>query len=153
MDMVILTESHWSSDMEWQDSAWMCLHFGPNTKSHAGTSVMISKRLCQSLDISSVHIHPGRLAHVRNPAETHPIDVIAVYQYAGTSNSTLLQYRQEIWDKLDTYLHRLPNRNMLVCSGDFNSHLPAVPLLAPVSTFRPHRSTLVQRPTRTVKSC
>ena len=144
MDLVVLTESHWQTDMEWQDSAWSCMHFGLNSKTHVSIVVMVSRRLCSSQDISSVHIHPGRLAHIRIHAEPRPIDVIAVYQHAGTATSTVLKQfkqRQTVWTALDQYLHRLPHRNMLLCLGDFNCHLPTVPALAPASSFRTHLQT------------
>lgn len=107
LDLVILTESHWQSDLEWQDPVWTCAHFAPNTKSHAGIVVMINKKLCQSSDISSVHINPGRLAHVRIHAAPRPIGVIAVYQYAGTATSTVLRNRHTLWTDLDI-IHTSP---------------------------------------------
>ena len=106
------------------------------------TLIMVRKTLSTGNNISRAHLHPGRLAHVRIHAEPRPIDVLTIYQYSGTATQTVLQQRKQLWQELDTYLRRLPSRNMLVCSGDLNCHLPSVPNLAPVSRSRPHWPSL-----------
>ena len=94
---------------------------------------MISKRVCQAHQLSWTEIEPGRLVHIRIHGKTRSVDFIAIYQHVF-STDRLIQ-RQRLLDKLNDVLSKLPQRNLLVLLGDFNTSLMTRSKVVGTGTF------------------
>ena len=126
-NVVILPETRWNFENDWEDSQWCYVHSGtPATQRVSGVSTMISKRLCKSCNILWTSVHPGRLLRIRLLGMVRNIDIVALYQASvktpfnpGVSKDE----RAQVFQQLDNLLTTLPQRNVLVVAGDFNCSL------------------------------
>lgn len=81
IDLVVLQESRWGIDAEWQLPHWHVIHSaGPKARS-AGLLVMVAKTFCKQSQIRLADILPGRLLHIRLESSRRSIDVVVGYQY------------------------------------------------------------------------
>ena len=96
---------------------------------------MIRKTLGQPAQIQWHDIVPGRLLHVRVHGSFRPLDVLATYQYMDDNTASRRYLRADYWTKLDTTLHQLPNRNVLLFTGDLNCSLPKLHGLVGMEEF------------------
>ena len=140
LDLVILPETRWSFTSEWMTDNWYIIHSGLHKFS--GIMIMVSKRLKPVGNIAWQSHVDGRLLHVRlhgdgNTGERN-IDVVGVYQAHTGSNVKGEQsnIRDHTWKKLDDLIATLPRRNKLLIAGDFNTTLPVIPHVCPVSSLR-----------------
>ena len=115
MDLLVITETHWTQGYEWADRNRCYISHGSSTASHSGILIMINRRLCAPHDTAPTSILPGRLMHIRLYTAPRAVDVIATYQHSGTRTTDLLTARHTLWDALDRLLIRLPHRHMLLC--------------------------------------
>lgn len=123
VDIVILSETQWSFTSCWADEQWSYIHTAAEEARTGGVLVMIKRRLIHP-DHKGFHVElPGRILHVRLHGPKRATDVIAVYQYADYKTKLSHDNRQLFWTHLNDCLNRIPNRNQLICSGDFNCAL------------------------------
>ena len=68
----------------------------------------------------------GRLTHVRIDFPVRNVDILHVYQHAASTDPsrTIKDKRRRLFNRLDTLIHSMPGRNLLVVGGDFNQPLP-----------------------------
>ena len=132
LDFITLQETHWQFTSEWSQSQYHCIHSGYSSR-QAGILCMISKRVCQAHQLSWTEIEPGRLVHIRIHGKTRSVDFIAIYQHVF-STDRLIQ-RQRLLDKLNDVLSKLPQRNLLVLLGDFNTSLMTRSKVVGTGTF------------------
>ena len=123
-DMVVLTETRWSFDNQWADDHWSYIHSSSKERQTGGILIMISKRLARSEMLGFDPIIPGRLVHVRIHFERRAIDLLTTYQHVARATSASRDQRQTLWTTMDQTLSSLPNRNLLLCVGDYNCTLP-----------------------------
>ena len=123
IDIVVICETKWSFSSCWSDDRWSYVHSTTDEHRSGGVLVMIARKWAGPDQISYHEELPGRILHVRLHFGTRSTDVVAVYQHADYRDKTSYDRRQKFWTHLDQYLHRLPNRNQLICSGDFNCAL------------------------------
>ena len=132
-DLVIITETHWPTTMEYQAVDWHAVHTGAG-QSQGGILVLIHHSICPAHDIRYTEIKPGRLLHVRLSLQKRPaVDVLAVYQHAWNPDggdgdrqariSKLLANRSDIWDRVSKWTRSVPARNLLFITGDMNCPL------------------------------
>ena len=124
MDVAILAETNWLDTREFADSNWTCVHSGSGNR-HTGVMLMFAKKLCPSRNISWHEVIPGRVLHARVFGLKRPLDVLGIYQYVHKHE--YLDDRIHLFEVLQRYIERLPNRNMLCLAGDFNCHLTELP--------------------------
>ena len=120
IDFISLQETHWPFTSEWTQSHFHCIHSGFSSR-QAGILCLISKRLCQTHQISWTEIEPGRLVHIRIHGTSRNIDFLAIYQHVHSGDK--LNKRQLLLDRLNDILSKIPQRNMLVLLGDLNTSL------------------------------
>ena len=120
VDFITLQETHWPFTSEWTQSQFHCLHSGFSSR-QAGLLCMVSKRLCQAHQISWTEIEPGRLIHIRIHGTSRSIDFLVIYQHVHSGDRLIK--RQLLLDRLNDVLSKIPQRNMLVLLGDFNTSL------------------------------
>ena len=130
-DILIITESHWAQSCEYETNKHHVLGTGSGTW-HGGITVFIKETLCPATAIQLHEPQPGRLLHVRIARNPQPIDVLAVYQHAmhnrnaaqsDPASKTLLQQREGIWHKIDSWLKSIPLRHFVLVAGDLNCGL------------------------------
>ena len=119
IDIVVICETKWSFSSCWSDDRWSYVHSTTDEHRSGGVLVMIARKWAGPDQIGFHEELPGRILHVRLHFGTRSTDVVAVYQHADYRDKTSYDRRQKFWTHLDQYLHRLPNRNQLICSGDF----------------------------------
>ena len=125
VDVVIIPETRWSFENTWTDDHWSYVHSSAPQPRTGGVLVMISTKVAQSNMLGYDPIISGRLLHVRVHFEKRAIDILAVYQWVLRPTSVARDQRSSLWRALDTALLQIPNRNMLICAGDFNCTLPS----------------------------
>ena len=131
VDIAVIQESKWSECMEYTSGAWSCIHSGCKTHKHAGILVAVHSRVALPSQLRFEHYLKGRLLHVRVPLQTSDrrhLHVIAIYQktHVASDKHTPVQ-RQQAWQALHKCLSRVPARDSIVLTGDFNTPLACLP--------------------------
>ena len=131
IDIAVIQESKWSECMEYTSGAWSCIHSGCKTHKHAGILVAVHSRVALPSQLRFEHYLKGRLLHVRVPLQTSDsrhLHVIAIYQktHVVSDKNTPVQ-RQQAWQALHKCLSRVPARDSIVLTGDFNTPLASLP--------------------------
>ena len=94
--------------------------------------MFVRKTLCTAPATQLHEPQPGRPLHVRIARNPQPIDVLAVYQRAmhnriaaqsDPASKTLLQHRECLWGKIDSWLKSIPLRHFVLVAGDLNCGL------------------------------
>ena len=130
-NVVVIPETRWSFQNEWEDDHWCYFH---SVDSHrvSGVLVMVSKALCRSHNMLWTSVIPGRLVHIRLMGLSRNIDIVACYQASTDTPSRLgasKDVRAEVFQSLDDLISTLPQRNVLLVAGDFQLQLTACPRL------------------------
>ena len=123
-DLVVITETHWPTTMEYPATDWQAVHTGAG-QSQGGILVLVHNSVCPAHDIRYNELKPGRLLHVRISLQKRPaIDVLAVYQHAWNPDggdgdrqariTRLLANRSDIWDRISKWARSVPARNLLL---------------------------------------
>ena len=121
----IISETRWGFQNQWSDNGWSHVHSGDPTCRGAGILILVSHSICKPDDIRWQELVPGRLLHVRLMKSNRNVDILGCYQHTWSRDATVLQRRLQWWSSLDSALHKLPQRNVLMLIGDFNCGLPA----------------------------
>ena len=132
LDAVLLTETRWSFSSEWEDKNWIHVHMGTPEDRADGLLFLVNKKGCPSARIGFSEVLPGRIGHLRIHYDRRSLDLIGCYQFADTRKTARKQQRKAFWSTLDSLLSKLPQRNSMLVSGDFNCSL---------TTDIPHVST------------
>ena len=135
VDLVIISETKWTFEACWQDTTWSYIHSPSTAARSGGLLVMVAQRWSKADTIGYHIIHPGRLLHVRIHFDRRATDVIAVYQCTDYRTPETKSLRRTIWSQLSEYVAGLPNRNQLLCGGDFNCSLPCAEPWSGPDTF------------------
>ena len=123
VDVAILSETRWSFTSTWSDEHWAYIHSASETTRAGGILVLIARKWVHPDQIGYHETFPGRILHVRLHFGKRSTDIVAVYQFADYRTKESTDLRMQFWKKLDEFLHTIPNRNQLICSGDFNCAL------------------------------
>ena len=128
--VVVIVETHWKHNSDWETDDWLCVHSGSSQESHAGVLIMVAKALTTRRMLRFQTIQQGRVLHVRFPlgpeADAVSLDVVGVYQFAWNTRKprqALLQQRKEIWDALSGLVSKFSARNRTLVAGDLNVQL------------------------------
>ena len=129
----LIQETHWTSSTEFIDSSWLYMHSNTGSR-EGGVLAMINKYSFRDCPVKLAELTPGRFQHIRI-GTTPPIDLLNVYQFAWNPAKTelqhqssspeqlLLEQRQDVWNKMRSWIASIPKRNSLVIAGDFNASL------------------------------
>ena len=98
LDILVLVKTHWTSSRDWSDGTWHYISAATHQETHAGILVMIRATVCSSQDIAHCSICLGRVIHVRLYTHPRAIDLVTVYQVAGTATSDQIRKRKTIWE-------------------------------------------------------
>ena len=120
IDFITLQETHWQFTSEWTQTHYHCIHSGFSSR-QAGILCMVSKRLCQAHQLSWTEIDPGRLVHIRIHGDNRNLDFLSIYQHVFSLDR--MSHRQSLLDRLNDVMCKIPQRNLLVLLGDFNTSL------------------------------
>ena len=131
INVIMLQESHWRHTSEWIQANYFCMHSGGT--SHAGILTMISKQFCQPDNISWNDWLPGRILQTRLHFTNRSLDLFNCYQFVNEYNR--LPDRADFWQHLQTAISTIPNRNLLLVAGDFNTSLTCTSTAVGLSTY------------------
>ena len=138
--IVLIQECHWPHSLEFNSDKWIHLYSGMG-QAHGGVMIIVSRAVARPDQVRFAELVPGRMLHARLALEP-PIDVLCMYQHAWASSaagvhaelsrsdfqSALLEKRQQMWNKLRSWISSIPARNTLLVGGDMNcSLLPSHP--------------------------
>ena len=123
IDVIVLSETHGSFSSEWCNHKWNCIHSGTDQDCSDGIMILSRPHICPAEHIGLTEHIPGRLLHVRFHFTARSFDLICCYQYVDNRNTVQKQRRQTFWNKLQSCLTTIPNRNSLLLTGDFNCSL------------------------------
>ena len=121
--VLLIQETHWSFDSEWQRQDWYCVHSGrTQADKYGGVLVMVRLPQLRREHIRARHVVQGRLLHVRIDFSTRNLDLFNFYQQSISFTQSQEHYtrRAMLFRKLDAALSALPVRNLLILGGDFN---------------------------------
>jgi len=136
VDVVVITETRWSISSNWADRNWLYVHTASPESRSGGILTMISRRIAEPEQLGYAAIADGRLLHLRLHYDKRALDILVIYQYVDQRSSMSMQQRDRIWTALNDTLHRIPSRNNLLCAGDFNCSLSAMPPWVGSTTFK-----------------
>ena len=125
-DVISLQSTGWTFSSTWKARGFQVVHSGTPEKFTDGIMMMISTKIAAPEHVSYSEIIPARILHVRIKQDKHSLDYVTVYQHPWRNNLTPaenLEKRKQIWDGLHECLSRLPFRNQVLVSGDFNASL------------------------------
>ena len=130
-DILLIQETHWTESIDFVSGPWSCIASSAGRGSRAGVMIMIHQRLCHNSLLRAEHVMPGRLLRVRLPLpgkDLRHLQIICAYQKAWNSQqaSSVVEQRSRFWNKLDTALASVPNRDVVILGGDLNVSIPAV---------------------------
>ena len=150
IDIVILTETHWTFEDEWMTQNYHIIHSGlPNSSAFdrsSGILVAISKKLCEAYQLAWTSLQPGRLVHCRIHCHPRPIDIVGIYQYVWNGSVLQSQRRKQLWDLAHNAVDKLAKRNTLCLLGDFNCSLDSIPRLVGTSHYTDQNGKKMQGP-------
>ena len=135
-DVVVISETKWSFSSTWTDREWLYVHSATSDYKSGGILTMISRRIAEPEQLGYASIIDGRLLHIRVHYATRALDIIATYQYVAANNQTSIHQQNIFWTAINELLCTLPQRNNLLCAGDFNCGLVAQPPWVGTSTFK-----------------
>ena len=124
IDVLLLSETRWSFLSDWKDQNWYFLHTGTTDRAD-GLLFLVRRRVCAPTQIKFLEVMSGRIGHLRIQFQHRAIDILGCYQFAQNGTSQRMAQRKVFWDSLHAYVHKIPNRNMMVVLGDFNCSLRA----------------------------
>ena len=123
-DLMAIQSTGWSFTSQWRVPGYTAIHSGSTSRYQDGVMLLISDRIAASEQISVSEIIPGRLLHVRLKQQEQSLDYLLLYQHPWRNTLSQLDnlaIRQQVWDALHECLTRMPFRNQLILSGDFNA--------------------------------
>eukprot|EP00438_Fugacium_kawagutii_P022171 Skav235066 [mRNA] locus=scaffold3466:163:7116:- [translate_table: standard] len=121
-DIMLLTETRWTFSNQWHTTNWTITHSGQVADRGAGVALLVHKRVPRH-HLSWREVQPGRVLHVKLHSKPFDSDFLIVYQHPYQQTLQRSQQRQQLLHCLDQYLTHLPNRNLFVMGGDFNTGL------------------------------
>ena len=136
VDVVIISETRWSFSSNWADKKWLYVHTASSEPRSGGILAVISRRIAEPEQLGYAAIADGRLLQIRLHYDKRAFDILAIYQYVDQRSSVSMQQRDKIWTAFNDTLHRIPSRNNLLCAGDFNCALSALPPWVGTTTFK-----------------
>ena len=80
------------------------------------------------------------------------LDIIATYQFVAARTPASTKQRATVWAALNQLLHRIPSRNNLICLGDYNCGLTAMPPWVGTTSFQ-WKGQMATGPVYTDKEC
>ena len=120
VDILLIPETRWQYNSEWQDEDWCCIHSGDPNQKGSGLLCLVSRKLQRLQQIKWLDVIPGRLLHIRLQFADRGLDILGCYQHTNNPQAARQQMRHSWWQTLDKYMMGLPRRNLLVLAGDFN---------------------------------
>jgi endonuclease/exonuclease/phosphatase (EEP) superfamily protein YafD len=115
----MLQETRWRFTSAWHASPYHCYHSGGPT---AGVLTFVHEDLAPRSRIDVTCLIPGRLQRVVIRQDKRRVVLINVYQHAWSDRrSDILQRRHALWQALASSISQVPQRDLLIVSGDFNT--------------------------------
>ena len=150
IDIVVLTETHWTFEDEWTTEHYHLIHSGTSTPAafdrSSGILIAISKKLCDAYQLAWTSLMSGRLLHCRIHCHPRPIDIVGLYQYVWNGSVLQSQRRKQLWDLTYTTVDALAKRNSLCLLGDFNCSLDVIPRLVGTNHYTDLAGVRMQGP-------
>ena len=142
LDLLQLQDTRWGFTGDWTDSSFAYIHSGSQDRA-GGLLTIIRKAFCPPDRISWREVTPGRLLHARLYLDSTGLDLVNLYQHPWTgSDQQCKDKRSGLLDTLDGLLAGLPQRNVVILAGDFNSSLARTPHCVGLHDFQDRRGRL-----------
>ena len=130
--VVIVQETHWSSESDYTSGPWLCMHSSglgatPADRS-SGVLILLSRQ--HFVDAALREPVPGRVLQVQATAKRSglPLPIVGVYQHVWRTSLTTVQnleLRRTVWRAIADVVRSTPQRHHLLIAGDFNANLTA----------------------------
>ena len=142
LDLIQLQDTRWGFTGDWTDNTFAYIHSGSHDRA-GGLLTIIRKAFCHPDRLSWREVSPGRLLHARLYLDSTGLDLVNFYQHPWTgSDQQCRDKRSGLLDTLDGLLAGLPQRNVVILAGDFNSSLPRTPHCVGLHDFQGRRGRL-----------
>lgn len=124
LDIMVLTETRWSFEAEWQANGWYHIHTGTSHDRADGVLFLVRGTLCSPDQIGFAAVQPGRIGHLRIHFQHRSLDILGCYQVVDDHSSQKRSLRHDFWTCLEQHTELIPNRNdSVLLVGDFNCSL------------------------------
>ena len=130
-DVIHLQETHWRHTSTWTQRHYYCLHDGCDRG--GGLLTLISRKFCSMDEVTWHSVVPGRLQHIRIHLKGRSLDLLNCYQHVR--NHLNIESRIQYWQALNDTLSNIPNRNLLLLSGDLNTSVTKITSSVRVDSF------------------
>ena len=130
-DVIHLQETHWRHTSTWTQRHYYCLHDGCDKG--GGLLTLISRKFCTMDEVTWHSVVPGRLQHIRIHVKGRNLDLLNCYQHVRNHLNT--ESRNQYWQALNDTLSSIPNRNLLLLSGDLNTSVTKITSSVGVDSF------------------
>ena len=123
IEVAFITETRWCFENTWMDENFHFIHTGDPSHKGMGILCILAKHFCPANCLRWRPVVPGRLLHVQVQHASRCVDLVGCYQHTSVATRQCQQHREQLWAQLDSFLHGLVQRNILVLAGDFNCDL------------------------------
>ena len=130
-DVIHLQETHWRHTSTWTQRHYYCLHDGCDRG--GGLLTLISRKFCTMDEVTWHSVVPGRLQHIRIHMKGRSLDLLNCYQHVRHHQN--IESRNQYWQSLNDTLSSIPNRNLLLLSGDLNTSVTKITSSVGVDSF------------------
>ena len=123
IDLLLLQDTRWGFTGDWSDNTFAYIHSGSQDRA-GGLMTIIRKDFCPPDKTSWWEVLGGRLLHARLYLDSTGIDLVNLYQRPWTgSDNQCKDKRSGLLNTCDGLLAGLPQRNVVILAGDFNTNL------------------------------
>ena len=128
IDVCFIQGTRWAFDEPWESHGFALIPTPHQVGGHDGLLTIIRTQLCPPSAISHVIVLAGRIQHVRCHLAQITLDLVNCYQHPNIparNRPDPIEARSQFWQAWEDLLMKLPFRNLLLVSGDFNCTMDA----------------------------
>ena len=126
IDICVIQESHWLGASTFRKGQWAVLSSGTTSTHKAGVVTLVRPRVCAYDQVQTLDLIPGHLQLTVIPWKNFRIQILNVYQRVWDYKLSKFeneQRRGQVNQTLRKQLARIPQRDLLIVSGDFNGRV------------------------------
>lgn len=118
IDIVGLCETHWKGSGHFDTENNRVYFSGNDSSSFSGVAIAIPKKLSNA--VLGYNPVSDRIMTIKIDAAPMALNIVQVYAPTGNANENEVE---DFYNKLETTMSSIPNREMLILLGDFNAKI------------------------------